>query len=533
MGEAETYGLLDRAWKSTSKVIFGEPLGELNDYGDWLGQLQGKMRREISSVSGKPIYLAVNEYCSGAKFISFEEADFSRKFQPLGINEIKDIDSIAESLRERFFYAGNIVLGNSHYVEESSNVTDSAYVYRSTIVADSKYIAYSTNVRQNEYTFGTYGDGLSSYVIGGGRGHENRRCFECFGSPSTTDSYYCTDCFGCTDCMFCFGARSISHAIGNLELPKTKYDSLKSKLVSEIRGQLQRDKRIFSLLDVISNSREYAPELSMAAKEEDEGSAQIAEKAFSRTSSLLLGKELSGMGNYAEYLKRHVIQNGASRSQISGCRALVGGFFVPLQNFRNMGGRVVRPDEMLLVGRKSIKLEEAEKLRADSSVLASFLHPIAYMSLDLQLGTKINVVDSADVVNSENCCHGSVYAGSKKCAYCFWPRNSEHIFGSSAVFESSFCLKCHYSKKLSRCFECDSCESSSGLYFSHNCENVNDGMFCFNVKNLRNAIGNAAYEPAEYRQLKSGLLGQISGDLERKKDLKWDIYNLGCASSVR
>ena len=67
------------------------------------------------------------------------------------------------------------------------------------------------------------------------------------------------------------------------------------------------------------------------------------------------------------------------------------------------------------------------------------------------------------------------------------------------------------------------------LYFGHNCENVQDGMFCFNVKNLKRAIGNAEYSPDEYKKVKSSLLEQISSELEAKKTLKWDIYNIGCA----
>ena len=69
---------------------------------------------------------------------------------------------------------------------------------------------------------------------------------------------------------------------------------------------------------------------------------------------------------------------------------------------------------------------------------------------------------------------------------------------------------------------------SSDLYYSHNCENVHDSMFCFNAKNLRHAVGNAVLEAGAYKKLKSQLLEQIAGELAAKKDLKWDIYNIGC-----
>jgi hypothetical protein len=53
-------------------------------------------------------------------------------------------------------------------------------------------------------------------------------------------------------------------------------------------------------------------------------------------------------------------------------------------------------------------------------------------------------------------------------------------------------------------------------------------MFCFNVKNKRNAIGNFELSPNQYKQTKEMLVGQMYDELSSKKDLKRDIYNIGC-----
>jgi len=74
--------------------------------------------------------------------------------------------------------------------------------------------------------------------------------------------------------------------------------------------------------------------------------------------------------------------------------------------------------------------------------------------------------------------------------------------------------------------EVDSCDNCTDLYYGHNCENVHDSMFCFNVKNLRNAIGNAPLPQNQYLKIKQMLKQQLIDELEEKKDLKWDIYNL-------
>ena len=34
-------------------------------------------------------------------------------------------------------------------------------------------------------------------------------------------------------------------------------------------------------------------------------------------------------------------------------------------------------------------------------------------------------------------------------------------------------------------------------------------------------------DPETYKKVKESLLEQIVSELERKKDLKWDIYNIG------
>jgi hypothetical protein len=89
-------------------------------------------------------------------------------------------------------------------------------------------------------------------------------------------------------------------------------------------------------------------------------------------------------------------------------------------------------------------------------------------------------------------------------------------------------MKSDYSSNLTRAFEVDNCSDCSDIYFSHNCENVHDGMFCFNVKNIRNAIGNGALPLEKYKAVKKSLLEQIVSELEKKKNLRWDIYNIGC-----
>jgi hypothetical protein len=132
----QAYETLNKAWKSTCRTVLGDEIGELEDYGDWLKEHMDPFTVKKSCVSGSDVYSAVPYYCEEGKFISLEEVDFNKKFEPLNINEIKDIDSIAESLRERFTYCGNVVLENSRNVGKSSNIQNSFHILSLNIVLE-------------------------------------------------------------------------------------------------------------------------------------------------------------------------------------------------------------------------------------------------------------------------------------------------------------------------------------------------------------------------------------------------------------
>ncbi len=528
MGAA--YDAINRTFKSTCRVVFGKELGELTDYEGWLSEHTGSLREEKSASSGKKVCLGINDYCKGACFASFEELDFEKKFQPICLNEAKDIDSILGALKERLCYTGNVILGNSKFIEASANVIDSHYVFGSAIVSDSKHIAYSKFIRSSEYEFGTYGDGNSSHIMRCSDGYKNMRCFECHSCANLSDCYYCNRCQNCQNCMFCFGARNKQYAIGNQEMPKEKYLAIKARLLSEMALKLEKGKSIFSLFDIVQSCSDLPMETKLEGTgQKQEGKSTLPiEKAFSRTSSLLLGRELSGIDSYSKFLLKHVYVDMAAKSAFSNQQVLFTGYLAPIFKSYNVKDRAATEGELEKVGKLAIGTEKAESVSLDLGVLANVLNRVCFISLDNQVGENINLIDCSNYHYSESCYKASAVVYSKKCAYSWWARHSENMFGSCATWESSFCMRAFYSNRLTRAFEVDSCEKSSDIYFSHNCENMQDAMFCFNAKNLKRAIGNAPIEPSKYSQIKKSLLSQIAGELERKKDVSLDIYNIGC-----
>jgi len=111
---------------------------------------------------------------------------------------------------------------------------------------------------------------------------------------------------------------------------------------------------------------------------------------------------------------------------------------------------------------------------------------------------------------------------------CSLSLNSKYTFGCYRILDSEFCIKCYNSLYLSRCYEVDVSTKCSDSLFCHNCEGLTDAMFCFNVKGKRHAIGNAELAPSKYATIKGSLIEQIAGELERKKDFRLDVFNIGC-----
>lgn len=520
------YDELNKRWMQACELLLKGQIGELADYEGWLSENIDKIHLHRSSLSGQEVAYSIGDYCSGSKRMGFEEIDFSKKSGPLQINDIKDIDSIIPAVQERIYYTGGMVLGNSKFVEKSSNVSDSFYVYSSSHVGDSKYIAYCSMSRLNEYAFGTAAPGESQYVIRCTDTYKLKRVFEGWTTANTTDSYFVFWLNNCSDCMFSFNLRSTRNAIGNLVLPKDKYAAIKSSLLEQMRSELQAKKRLPSLLDIIKKSKSDISEAkSLFSKitlpPEEKKSLAPIEAAFSHASKIVLGTELRGLSNYSSWLKRHLRPSEKRKSVFSGRDVFVAGYarYLDLP-----ADRTALEDEAVAVAKLATQDKDVKKLTLSNA--HEYIGKFAYFSLDFHDGTNSNINDCFAYAYSTNTLECYPCVQIKDSAYNFWPRSSEHLFGCGVLFDSSFCIHCYQSVKLSRCFEVDSSRDCSDCYYSHNIENCQSCLFCFNVKNKRYAIGNVEVGRGKFLEAKKILLDYIGRELEAKESLSLDIYNL-------
>src|SRR3989344_8805823 len=245
---------LAKAWLSTCRVVLGGEVGSLWDFEGYLTRYPKSARLEKSEISGKDV-VVFGLYSKGARFIAEEEAAAyleKTKGTKLNVNDIKDIDSAVDALSENIAYAGNIVLGKSAFVSQSTRVVDSFYVYRSSDVIYSKNVAFCEVAKYSECVFGIASAGKGTkFAISCGEPYNASRLFECFHAYDGADCFYSANLESCQECMFSFNLRGKRHCIGNLELAPDRYREIKGKLLSEAREILSAKKAMPSIYDVI------------------------------------------------------------------------------------------------------------------------------------------------------------------------------------------------------------------------------------------------------------------------------------------
>jgi hypothetical protein len=250
----EAYEEVNRAWKGTCRAIFGTHIGELEEFGPYLGEvLVGRMVG--SAYSSKEVMIGSRDYCKGARFFDFnsEHSEYDKILsKPLDINKIKDIDSLVDAVSEKIVYAGNKTFGNSKNVEASDSIMDSSNIFNSSRIIGGKYIAYCHLMQFSEYSFGSSSSGQSSHIAKCFGNNKLNRCFEVCGTMIATDCYFSYNVSDCNECLFSFNLRSKRHVIANIELEKENYIKLKEKLLGEIIDELRRKKRYrLSILDIM------------------------------------------------------------------------------------------------------------------------------------------------------------------------------------------------------------------------------------------------------------------------------------------
>ncbi|MDD5337634.1 MAG: hypothetical protein PHS02_04075 [Candidatus ainarchaeum sp.] len=415
-----TLDMLEKRWRNATRIMFRRELPNLRDYLPWLRELVEPNLIRKSILSGKEVAYAIKEYAPDSKWISLDETALVKN-EPLDINEIKDLDSLMEAMRERAYYAGNIVLGNSGNVEKSSNITNSFFMHECSMLSDCRYLTNCSTGRTCQDSFGTYGPGETDFCIRCTQTYRDRRCFELWVSQNCSDCYYSYNIDGCTDCMFCFNVKNKKNAVGNLELGRSRYAAVRDKLVEDMANELEQKKRLPSLMSLFGSRPLSQPRLAVAEEAKPwEGLAgkDAAEEGFGKTTRLLRGRELKDIDDYRDWLERHTRRIEKRESAVSGRRILT----VPdaISILEVPKARTVTTAEALEIGRSTrIGEKDAEKLSLSNA--GKLLDALAFFNVEFSGGNNSNMTECVTFIDDSDSYRSSAMVYSKCCGYTFTP----------------------------------------------------------------------------------------------------------------
>ncbi|MBI5228011.1 hypothetical protein HY988_05470 [Candidatus Micrarchaeota archaeon] len=516
---------LDKSWKDTCRILFGQEIGSLGEYEKWLGELVDLPVVRKSSISGKEVIFSTTDYSEKAKAMSLDEVDVNKKFPPLTINEIKDIDSIVAAVQDRIYYTGNMILGNSKYIQSSSNINDSFYIYNSTVAGNCKNMAFCTLTRADNCGFGGNAFSQCDFCL---KCHELtrvKRSFELWMSQDSADCYYSHGLKNCANCFFSFNLENKKYAIGNLEIGPEKYKEIKTALQTQMVDVVKKAKRLPSLVEIVANAKGKVevPKIAIVPKPAPATDKSKIEEAFGQTMQIILKKRpAKPIDHYEKWLVNHTHGLEKCKSAAS-CKEV---YLAAYGNYSDLPkSRLLNLEESKTFG-AAVRLTAQELEGIDLKNAGAKIGKIAFFNTDIQDGQYINDIECTITIDAVSCYRAVCAVYSKYVAYSFWPRSSQYIFGCDSVFDSSFCVNCYHSVNLQRCFEMESCSSCSDAMFCHNCENLQECMFCFNTKNKRYAIGNVELGRESYMKIKDRILEQINSEIEKSGKLRYDIFSL-------
>jgi hypothetical protein len=517
--QGELYDQLNKGWKSTCRILFGEEIGDLKDYEEYLAQYLPQLGRRESGISGKKVFLDSGKYPESAKFISCDDIT-ENTIDQLDINEIKDIDSIVEAITDKWKYCGNKFLGNSKFIDSSDLIMDSQYVYNSSNITGSTNIFSSNFVRRgSKYVYGSGMMAAGEFSVRFFAGMNIKRCFESHLITNGSDVYCSYGNDGCSELLFSFFQRNKRYMIGNLALPKDKYLDLKKKLLKEISAELKKNKKFPSLFTMVPNTKPIV-DINPVGREY-EFDIEPIEKSFRSTFKVLLGSEPDKLDQYGKWLSKHTADIKEIKTPFGRKTHIPQSLEYSI--FRLMPkNRIVSFDEGMEMGKIELKeneIDSLEKIRAG-------LRKIGCFSAEYRNGLDKNTYQTPIIFHATNSYKNYDSTYSDCVAFTSMSGNSKNMFGCGWIVESSFCLNCYNSVKLSRCFEVDTSTNCSDSYFCHNSEGLSDAMFCWNAKGKRNAIGNLEIGKETYREIKKAVISQITDELEKTGGLKYDIFNM-------
>lgn len=252
---------VEKAFSFTSELLLGKPLKDVVSYGDWLKENVGWVTTVKSARSGMDVYVPYLKHFmeAGDNLLTLDESlehgkNHISEAQARGLS-LSDASQTLESVKAT---TSEVVYGSpSIDVKECACYADAMHVFQCSLAYFQKDAAYCHWARNTENAFGCAQVLQSACCMKCYDSVNLTRCFELDGCINCSDSYFCHNCEGLQNCMFCFNAKSLRYAIGNVEVGKEGYSKVRKIVMDSIAKRLEKEKRLgTSIYNVGCHGRE-------------------------------------------------------------------------------------------------------------------------------------------------------------------------------------------------------------------------------------------------------------------------------------
>lgn len=248
---------LDESFSLTARLLFGKPLGPLKKYEKWL-QARVPTGKGVKSCFGRgeayvPEYGACRIMPKGR--ISSEEDLPAANSKKIDVSSASSLSSMKTALPVIAYFVPAYAEGNNVNAEKSFLYFNCMNIRHCFDPFTSKGCAYAFSIMDSEGLFGAHRV-KGSFSMHCYNSLRVQRCFEMDGAINCCDSYFCHNVENLQDCIFCFNAKGMRYAVGNVEIGKEKYLAFKQKLLARIVPQIETQGGLdFDIYDILCRQR--------------------------------------------------------------------------------------------------------------------------------------------------------------------------------------------------------------------------------------------------------------------------------------
>ncbi len=239
---------IDEAFRTTSRVIFGTEIGNVDDNTELLTE-RPDIPKQITTFFGNegfypPVFFFKN---IPKNLMIIGEEELVSAEAKITISSEESLQSIIQKMGDISLFRIDMTEGKISNIVKSSLIYHGINAYYVDDLTFGKNCAYCTFALTTEAVFGSFRAIHSKYCIRCEGPYNCTACFECDVCTNCSNCYYCHNCEGCSDCMFCFNVKSKRYAIGNVEIGKEKYLKIREIVLKELVEEIKNRKLKFNV----------------------------------------------------------------------------------------------------------------------------------------------------------------------------------------------------------------------------------------------------------------------------------------------